>query len=350
MEPIIEPVSKDLLIKELTEDKLLRKTNKGGNILYVVNAHNSPNLMREIGRLREEAFRMEGASSGLSMDIDEFDTMETPYEQLIVWDPDAQAIIGGYRFILGRDVVLNSQGQPDLATSHMFHFSDKFIKKYLPHIMELGRSFVAPEYQSSKAGAKAIFSLDNLWDGLCALMIEHPDIMFFFGKMTIYPNYDSAARELIYHFLEKHFPDKDKLVVPYEPVLNVTDKRLMDMILSQESFKDDYKCLKAAVQKLGTHIPPLVNSYMNLSASMLHMGTAVNHEFGEALETAILVNFSDMYEEKRQRHIDSYLKWRLEELYKRFPNLLPGFEDAISARWQHRLDKRRRAFLNNLTK
>ena len=213
MEPIIAPISVDVLKAELTPAKKLRNTNKSNNEIYVINHHDSPNVMKEIGRLREEAFRNSGGGSGLSMDIDEFDTMENPYQQLIVWDPEAEKILGGYRYILGRDIKLDEKGQPLLATAHMFHFSKKFVKKYLPYTIELGRSFVTPEYQSSKAGAKALYALDNLWDGLGALAIEYPNMKYFFGKMTMYPEYNRQARDLIQFFLMKHFGDKKNLAV-----------------------------------------------------------------------------------------------------------------------------------------
>ena len=177
MEKIIDPVSVSLLKAELTPDKKLCNTNKAGNEIYVIDAFDAPNVLREVGRLREISFREAGGSSGLSMDLDEFDTMENPYKQIVIWDPDSEAIIGGYRYILGPDVKIRPDGQPHLATSHMFHFSETFIKDYLPHVIELGRSFVTPAYQSSKAGAKAIFALDNLWDGIGAVMMQHPNIV-----------------------------------------------------------------------------------------------------------------------------------------------------------------------------
>ena len=186
MEPIIAPVSKELIKSELTPAKKLRDTNKGHNEIFIVNHFDSPNIMREIGRLREEAFRYRGGGRWLSMDIDEFDTMEDPYQQLIVWDPEAEKIIGGYRYLLGTDIKLDEKGQPVLATAHMFHFSEKFIKEYLPFTIELGRSFIAPEYQSRQAGMMALFALAHLWDGLGALAIEKPDMKYFFGKMTMY--------------------------------------------------------------------------------------------------------------------------------------------------------------------
>ena len=336
MEAIIDPVDISLLKAELTPEKKLCDTNKGGNVIYVIDAHDSPNVLREVGRLREVSFRQAGGSSGLSMDIDEYDTMEIPYKQIIVWDPDAEAILGGYRYILGPDVRLREDGQPHLATSHMFRFSEEFIQDYLPHTIELGRSFVAPEYQSSKAGAKALFALDNLWDGITSVVLKHPQIMYLFGKMTMYPSYDKSGRDLILHFLWKHFPDPEELVRPVIPVLPEVDGRLLDLILDEDDFKEDYKNLKNAVRKLGTNIPPLVNSYMNTSPTMKMFGTAVNDEFSDVEETGILVCFNEMYEEKRERHIKAFFNETIRKARSRFPNLTPDFEDKLKRRWEER--------------
>ena len=329
MEKIIDPISVDLLEAELTPDKKLCDTNKGGNVIYVVDAHDSPNVMQEIGRLREISFREAGGSSGLAADIDDFDTMDVPYKQIVVWDPDAKTILGGYRYILGPDVKFDDKGQPILATSHMFHFSDTFIREYLPHTMELGRSFVAPDYQSSRAGAKALYALDNLWDGIAAVSNEHPGIIYFFGKMTMYPSYDRPARDLILHFLWKHFPDPEELVRPIKPVMPETNARLMDLILKDTEFKDDYRNLKEAVRKLGTNIPPLVNSYMNSSPSMKMLGTAINEEFSDVEETGIMVCYNEMYPEKRDRHALASMKEGMSRVKKRFPKLRDEDIDKI---------------------
>lgn len=336
MQPIIAPVSLDLLKAELTPAKKLRDTNKSKNEIYVVTHHDSPNLMREIGRLREEAFRDSGGGSGLSMDIDEFDTMETPYKQLIVWDPDAERILGGYRFIHGNDMKFDEKGQPVLATSHMFHFSDKFIKEYLPYTLELGRSFVSPEYQSSKAGAKGLFALDNLWDGLCALAIQSPNIKYYFGKMTMYPEYNRQARDLIQHFLFKHFEDKEKLVVPMDPLKIETDKAYMDSILTADDFNEDYKLLNAEVRKHGVNIPPLVNSYMSLSPTMKMFGGGINHEFSEAEETCILVTFDEIHEAKKERHVNSFINEKIAQIRKRFPIFSENVGDNLKDMLSHK--------------
>ena len=311
---IIQPIDKELLKSELTPERQLRMTNKSNNEIYVITAHNSPNVMKEIGRLREIAFREAGGGTGKSMDIDEFDTMDNCYKQLIVWNPEAEEIIGGYRYLLGTDVELDENGQPILATGHMFHFSDKFMKDYMPQTIELGRSFVSLEYQSSKMGAKSLFALDNLWDGLGALTVVMPNVKYFFGKMTMYPSYVRKGRDMILYFLKKHFNDPDNLIIPMKPLKIETEEKELEQLFCEESFKDDYRILNREVRKMGYNIPPLVNAYMGLSPTMKMFGTAINYGFGDVEETGILIAVDEILEEKRIRHIDSFIKEHPEAL------------------------------------
>ncbi|MDE6305114.1 MAG: GNAT family N-acetyltransferase [Muribaculaceae bacterium] len=305
-EKIIDPVPLELIVSELTPDRFLRKTNKGGNEIYVVDAHNAPNVMKEIGRLREIAFRTAGGGTGKACDIDEFDTMEPPCRQLIVWDPDSSQILGGYRYIAGSDIRIGDDGNPHIATSHMFRFSRRFIDEFLPETIELGRSFVRLEYQSSKMGAKGIYVLDNLWDGLGALTVEHPEIRYLFGKFTMYPSYSVECRNMILYFLSKHFPDPDRLVVPISPLATNMDTEALGRIFVGDSFKEDYKILNKAIRDHGYNIPPLVNAYMGLSPTMRMFGTAINDEFGDVEESGIFFAISEIFEEKKQRHIGTY--------------------------------------------
>lgn len=304
-QPIIDPVETELIERELTRDRFLRTTNKGGNELYVVDAHNAPATMREIGRLREMTFRAAGGGTGKECDIDEFDTMTPPCRQLIVWDPEHKLILGGYRFIIGNDIKIED-GKPRIATSHMFEFSPEFIRDYLPYTIELGRSFVRTEYQSSRAGAKAIFALDNLWDGLGALTVLRPEIKYLFGKMTMYPNYNRECRDIILHFLNTHFPDPERLIVPITP-LPTTPAAEIAHLFHHDSFKEDYKVLNSYVRAHGYNIPPLVNAYMSLSPTMKCFGTAINDLFGDVEETGIFFAIEDIFEEKKRRHIESFV-------------------------------------------
>jgi hypothetical protein len=303
---IIEPIDVSLIEAELTDDRFLRKTNKGGNLIYVIDGNECPNTMREIGRLREIAFRAAGGGTGTPCDIDQFDLMQPPCRQLIVWDPDARLILGGYRFITGSDIRYDSDGAPIIATSHMFNFSKEFIEKYLPQTIELGRSFVRLEYQSSRAGSKALYALDNLWDGLGALTVIHPEIKYLFGKVTMYPGYLPQCRNMILYLMHKHFPDNDNLVHPKQPLKTNMDVQAMRRLFTGTTFKDDYRILHGEIHRYGFSIPPLVNAYMSLSPTMRMFGTAINYEFGDVEESGIFFVIDEIYEAKKQRHIDTF--------------------------------------------
>ena len=314
-EEIIQPIDKALLKRELSAERQLRMTNKSHNEIYIVTAHEAPNVMKEIGRLREIAFRSAGGGTGKAMDIDNFDTMENGCKQLIVWNPEAEEIIGGYRYLFGSDWKIDAKGQPVLATSHMFHFSDQFMKEYAPYTVELGRSFVSLEYQNVRTNSKSIFALDNLWDGLGALTIINPKCKYFFGKMTMYPSYIRKGRDMILYFLKKHFDDKDNLIVPIKPLKIDTSEDELSAIFCENDFKEDYRILNREIRRLGYNIPPLVNAYMSLSPTMKLFGTAINCGFGEVEETGILIAVDEILEDKRVRHIDSFVKEHPEALY-----------------------------------
>ena len=307
-QPIIPPVDKQLLKSELTPDKQLRMTNKSHNQIFVVDIHDSPNVVREIGRQREEVFRAAGGGTGKEVDLDEFDLMDNCYKQLLVWNPEEEEIIGGYRYKLGNEVDFDSKGQPILATSHIFHFSEKFIREYLPLTIELARSYVTLPYQSSKMGSKSLFALDNLWDGLGALTVIKPNVKYFFGKMTMYPSYLRIGRDMILYFLNKHFGDKENLIIPMNPLKLDTPTEELSKVLCGDTLREDYRILNTEIRKLGINIPPLVNAYMGLSPTMKMFGTAINDDFGDVEETGILIAVDEILEETRLRHIDSFVK------------------------------------------
>jgi hypothetical protein len=302
MKSIIDPIDISLLKKELSADKKVRDTNFGNNEIFIINCHNAPNTMKEIGRLRELSFREAGGGTGKEEDIDAFDTSENPYQQLIVWNPEKNEIIGGYRFILCNGINNKEEIKKYLATAKLFHFSDKFIEKYLPYTIELGRSFVQPKYQSSRRG---IFSLDNLWDGLGALTIKYPEMQYFFGKVTMYTSFNPHARDAILYFMHHFFPDKDKLVYPYEPIDYKTDVSVLNNVFEGKTYKANHIILNKIVRKNGETIPPLFNAYMNLSPDMKTFGTAINASFGQVEETGILVKIDHIYPSKKHRHIST---------------------------------------------
>ncbi len=305
---IIPPVSKDLICAELTKDRFFRSTNKANNELYIVTHQNAPNTMLEIGRLREEAYRHSGGGTGEAVDIDEFDTMDQPYKQLIVWNPERQEIMGGYRFIHGNEVPRTEDGGLLFSSSHLFYYSKLFIQEFLPYTIELGRSFVAVGYQSSEAGSKALFVMDNLWDGLGALIIEYPGLKYFFGKVTMYPDFGKEGRNMILYFLHRHFPDPERLIYPRSSLNTNMDLAKLSTIFTGSDFKENYKILNAHVRNLSRNIPPLVNAYMNLSPTMRVFGTCVHNVLGDVEETGIMINVDDIFEDKIDRHIGTYME------------------------------------------
>ena len=305
MKTVIHHIPTEDIKRELTPERFLRKTNKGGNEIYCFTANESPVLMREVGRLRELTFRSAGGGTGEEVDIDKFDISENPYHQLIVWDPKDEQILGGYRYFLGNQILSNQS--EFLATNKLFNFSDRFNNEFLKKTIELGRSFVQPAYQSIRMGRKSLYALDNLWDGLGALTVNHPDIEYFFGKVTFYHSFNLEARNNILYFMNLYFKDTDNLISPVNAIKIDIDTNLMKTFFVGDNYKQDYKTLSRLVRGKGENIPPLVNAYMSLSPTMKTFGTSINDHFGGVEETAILIKLSDIYEAKKARHIATYI-------------------------------------------
>ncbi|MCF6183445.1 MAG: GNAT family N-acetyltransferase [Bacteroidales bacterium] len=303
MKDIISPVDISILKSELTEDKFMRHTNYGNNEIYICTAHNSPNVMKEIGRLREHTFRNAGGGTGKEADIDEYDTAEIPYQQLIVWNQKENEILGGYRFINLNNIPIDKHSGLKLATQGLLEFSAKFIKEYLPYTIELGRSFVRPEVQSTNGSRKTLFALDNLWDGLGALIKLNPNVRYFFGKVTMYTHFEKFARDLILYFMNYHFKDDEHLVYPTKPLTYFHPEKELAQYFEGNDFDENKKILSKEVRARGENIPPLINSYMSLSKTMRCFGTSINTHFGDVEETGILVTVDDIYESKKKRHL-----------------------------------------------
>lgn len=304
MKPIIAPVEAEILLHEL-EGHLLRPSNKAGNLIYDITAHECPNVMREIGRLREISYRAGGGGTGKELDIDDQDIMPRPYHQLIVWDPDNNQIIGGYRYLFGHEAEIRN-GQPFITSAHLFHYSERFIRDYLPNTIEFGRAFVQPMYQKREMGVKALFALDNIWDGIGAVLFNHPEMRYMIGKVTIYPGYNEQARELIYAYLDRYHKGEQGLIEPYHPLLS---QPLTHSPFEGEDKQENYHILQHAVREQGTVIPPIFTAYLNLTNDLQFFGNAINDEFSDVLESGIMVDIETVYPEKKERYINSYIKW-----------------------------------------
>jgi hypothetical protein len=307
-ENIIDPIDRETLKRELTQDIFIRPTNNASNEIYIFKGDEKPNLMKEVGRLREVSFREAGGGTGKPLDVDEFDSGPYSYSQLIVWDPNENAIVGGYRVVLCKDTQ-DTEGNFHLSTTEIFQFSERLKRDYFPYAIELGRSFVQPEFQPSVGSRKGLFSLDNLWDGLGALVVMHPEMKYFFGKITMYTDFNREARDTILRFMHHYFPDPDGLAIVDSPV--VLEYECKDFIekLHGLDYKDGHKLLNTTVRDLGENIPPLFNNYMNLSPTMRTFGTTTNSHFGDVEETGIMVTIQDIYDQKKDRYVLPYLEY-----------------------------------------
>jgi len=302
MKPLAAPVDKALILKELSKDIFIKNTNNANNEIYAFTAQQCPHLMKELGRVRELTFRASGGGTGNETDIDSYDTSSTPYTQLIVWDPVEKEIIGGYRYVICSDA-LDSMGNYNLATRHLFYFSESFKNDYLPYTIELGRSFVQPKYQATKENRTGLYALDNLWDGLGALIIQNPEKKYFFGKITMYNHFNRDARNLLLYFMHKYFPDKEKLVVPIKQEFDFNSFKYLDEIFRNNNFQEDYKILLQQLKQLNENIPPLFNAYMKVSSTMCVFGTSANNTFGPVEETGIFITINDIIPSKKDRHL-----------------------------------------------
>ena len=303
MQPIIPPVDTALILHEL-EGHLLRPSNKAGNLIYDITAHECPNVMREIGRLREISYRDAGGATGKEADIDDMDTMAKPYHQLIVWDPDNQQIIGGYRYLFGSDAEIRN-GQPYITSSFLFRYSEQFIRDYLPYAIEFGRAFVQPMYQTREMGVKALFALDNIWDGIGAIMHNNPHIRWMIGKVTVYPEYNPTARELIYAYLDRYHHGQEGLIAPYhlQPIEPI------ETPFEGNDPQENYHILQHAVREQGTVIPPMFSAYLNLTNELQFFGTAIEETFSNVYDSGIMVDLETVYPEKKERYITPYITW-----------------------------------------
>lgn len=309
MEKIIDPIDRSLIINEL-EGHMLRPSNKGGNLIYDITSHDAPNTMREIGRLREISYRDGGGATGKALDIDDMDLMAKPYHQLIVWDPDNQEIISGYRYLFGHEAVLDKNGQPYITSAHLFHYSEKFIRDYLPHTIEFGRAFVQPKYQTREMGVKALFALDNVWDGIGAIMYNNPDIYFMIGKVTIYPSYPEMARELIYEYLNRYHQGEKGLIAPYKPLTSNPQLIGEEEVFVGNDAQENFHILQKVVREQGTVIPPMFSAYLNLTNDLRFFGNALNDELANVYESGIMVDLRTVYNDKIQRYISPYIEWK----------------------------------------
>ena len=307
--PIIPPVDVELLKSELNEKTFLRTTNRGDNELYVVNNETAPNVLREIGRLREVSFRAVGGGSGTECDLDHFDLEDKACFQLIVWNPEADEIIGGYRFTRWKMASFHENGQPYVNTEHLFDFSQKFIDNEFPHCIEMARAFVQPKYQSAAGGRKALFALDNLWDGIGGLVATDPTVKYLSGKVTIYKTSPEMSRKAMIYYLDMSFGDREGLITSKNPETCTPEQAaFFKEMFTGADYKENYAILNNYVKSLDDTIPPFIHLYIGLSPTMKTFGTTFDPDFGDCYDTAMIITAKDIYPDKYKRYMESYEK------------------------------------------
>lgn len=307
--PIIDPIDVQLLKSELNDKTFLRRTSRGGNEIYIVNNENSPNVLREIGRLREVSFRAVGGGSGKECDLDHFDLEDKACFQLVLWNPDEDEIIGGYRFTRWKLASFHENGQPYVNTEHLFDFSQEFIDNYFPACVEMARAFVQPKYQSAQGGRKALFALDNLWDGIGGIVATDPSVKYLTGKVTIYSTSPEMSRKAMVYYLDKYLGDRNGWLKSKNPETWTAEQAaFFEEMFVGEDYKENYKILNNYVKSLGDSIPPFIHLYINLSPTMRTFGTTFDPDFGDCYDTAMMITIADIYPDKYERYIESYEK------------------------------------------
>lgn len=307
--PIIDPIPAEVLKKELNADTFLRTTNRGNNEIYIVNNENSPNVLREIGRLREVAFRAVGGGSGKECDLDHFDLEDKACFQLVVWNPENEEIIGGYRFTRWKMASFHENGQPFVNTEHLFDFSQKFIDEYFPHCVEMARAFIQPKYQSAAMGRKALFALDNLWDGIGGIVATDPSVKYLAGKVTIYSSSPEMSRKAMIWYLDHYLGDREGLLTSKRPeTWTKEDDAFFCAMFEGQDYKEGYITLNNYVKSLNDTIPPLIHSYIGLSETMKTFGTTFDPDFGDCYDTAMMITIDDIYQAKKDRYINTFFK------------------------------------------
>lgn len=291
MEAIIAPIDKALLKEELRGATELVEASRGELKVYCLDA-SFPSVLREIGRLREIAFRKGGGGTGTSCDLDRFDTDPSfKFKQLVVWDTQEECIAGGYRFVYGCDIKVDADGQPMIPSAHIFRFSEAFMQEEMHHTMELSRSFVSELHQRTNEVRRSIFVLDCLFKGIC-VVARDGNMTDVFGKVTFYPDYPQEAFSLLTAFMKKHcyFSDEIAPITPFQavPAPNA------GLILHANTFLANFQALKTVFLRRKLYLPPILKSYMSLTSTMRYYGAAVNDDFGNVVEMGIKIYMPDL--------------------------------------------------------
>lgn len=292
---IVHPTDKKLILNDVMAAELLGQTEDKIKIL-LVRYEAAPALMREIGRLRELTFRKVGEGTGRKIDLDEFDQY---YQHIVLWDESQLEVVGAYRIAAG-DEIYRRLGISGFYTSTLFRFSEEF-EKYLPQALELGRSFVQPNYWNSQA-------LDYLWHGIGAYMAARPQYNYLFGPVSVSNSYSAEARELLVHFYQRWFgrPDAPVRAKHRFRFSQGAEDRLARAFTGTD-YKQSFKELKQNLKHYGFAVPTLYKQYTELcdEGGVHFFDFGIDKDFSNALDGFIFLSIAHVKESKLERYVYS---------------------------------------------
>ncbi|MNB96139.1 2-acyl-glycerophospho-ethanolamine acyltransferase [compost metagenome] len=293
---IARPEDRATLKRALAQAESLGKTGDGKTIyLWQRNGQEDVPILRELGRLREVAFRAVGEGSGKRRDTDSYDD---DYLHLILWDNEDLEIVGAYRFMPTAQQVEN-RGLGGLYSYSLFHYDDK-MEDVLAHGIELGRSFIQPRYWGRRG-------LDYLWSGIGAYLARYPHYRYLFGPVSISGGLPPAARDLLVAFYRLWFPASHPLAVSRQPY----PASLPDVLaqFAGGDYVEDLTRLKSLLGNLGCGIPPLYKQYSELcepgGVQFIDFGS--DPTFNNCVDGLVLVDLCYLKASRYQRYIEAHL-------------------------------------------
>jgi hypothetical protein len=291
---IAHPESRQTIKQELRKGELLGETSDGKQII-LVDWFPESSVIREIGRLRELSFRKVGEGTGERRDLDKYDHH---YRHLVLWDNEALEIVGAYRLGEG-NLILEKKGKKGFYAENLFEFKKPF-EKYLADSLELGRSFVQPNYWGSRA-------LDYLWQGLGAYLRHNPKIKYLFGPVSISAHYPQASRDMLVYFYNNYFGHTEKLVSSNNPC-QINEQTLDEFrnIFKGDDFNQDMKELKNRLSMQNMSIPTLYKQYSDLCVEdgVKFLDFGIDPDFSGCTDGFLLVDVSKIKDSKRKRYIE----------------------------------------------
>lgn len=284
-EKIIEPVSPELIIREIEQLTFSNLIASQANFDVVVAAAKQiPNTLTEIGRLREITFRSVGEGTGKPLDLDEFDLY---YLQLIIWDREEKRIVGGYRLGEG-DEIFNKYGIEGFYISSLFKIETGFYP-IIQKSVELGRSYIVEDYQKKR------LPLFLLWRGILFFLLKNPQYRYLYGPLSISKYYSNVSKSIIVEFIKRYFFDHElsKFLKPRKPFKVRTEKVDIDLLL--RNLPAELNALDNFIEDIEPEhfrIPVLLKQYVKQNAKFISFN--VDPNFSDVLDGFMILDLNDV--------------------------------------------------------